>query len=133
MHSRQPVSSLMVQPYSGWFTGQHKEQSNTSLAIVESYAMGNMKDADVYLISDRYEEYNIKEITRTARRKESSIHHQLSQSMHLPPQKVVLSLWHSTKYSSSMSSWKLCLHITNNYHQPIINSWSQGEIQSQLR
>ena len=32
--------------------------------------------------------YNIKVITRTAQWNEASRHHQLSQSMHLPPQKV---------------------------------------------
>ena len=51
-----------------------------------------MKDADVYLIFDRYEEYNIKGVTRTARGKEASRHHQLSLTMHLPPQKVVLAV-----------------------------------------
>ena len=30
----QLMSTLMVQPYRGWFTGQHKEQSNTSLAML---------------------------------------------------------------------------------------------------
>ena len=60
MHPKQPVSSLIVQPYCGWFTGQHKEQANASLAItVVSYVMCNIKDADVYLIFDKYEEYNI--------------------------------------------------------------------------
>ena len=34
MHPRQQVSSLMVQPYCGWSTGQHEEQSNTSLAML---------------------------------------------------------------------------------------------------
>ena len=51
MHPRQQVSSLMIHPYCRWFTGQHKEQSHTSLAItVVSYVMGKMKYADVYLI-----------------------------------------------------------------------------------
>ena len=52
------------------------------------YVMGKMKDADVCLIFDRYEDYIIKGVTRTARGKEASRHHQLSQSVHLPPQKV---------------------------------------------
>ena len=54
--------------------------------------MGKIKDADVYLISDRYVDYSIKGVPRTARRKEASRHNQLSQSMHLPPQKVVLAV-----------------------------------------
>ncbi len=59
---------------------------------VVSYVIGKMKDADVYLIFDRYEDYSIKGVTRTARGKEASRHHQLSQSMNLPPQKVVLAV-----------------------------------------
>ena len=51
-----------------------------------------MKDAGVYLILDRYEDYSIKRVTRIALGKEASRHHQLSQSMHLPPQKVVLAV-----------------------------------------
>ena len=90
MHPRQQVSSLMAQPYCGWFTGQHKQQSNTSLAMFLSYVMGKIKDADVYLIFERYEYYSIKGVIRIALGKEASRHHQLSQSMHLPPQKVVL-------------------------------------------
>ena len=55
-----------------------------------------MKDAGVYLILDRYEDYSIKGVTRTAQGKEASIHHQLSQSMHLPPQKVPLAVTYNT-------------------------------------
>ena len=59
---------------------------------VVSYVMGTMKYADVYLIFDKYEDYSIKGVTRTARGKEASRCHQLSQSMHLPPQKVALAV-----------------------------------------
>ena len=59
---------------------------------VVSYVIGKMKDADVYLIFDRYEDYSIKGVHRTARGKEASRHNQLSQSMQLPPQKVVLAV-----------------------------------------
>ena len=59
---------------------------------VVSYVMGNMKYADVYLIFDRYEDYSIKGVTRIAREKEASRHHQQSRSMHLQPQKVVLAV-----------------------------------------
>ena len=61
-------------------------------------------------------------------------HHQLSHcSQCIFPLKKWYWRWHTTKYSWLMSSWQLFLHRNNNYHQPIINSWSQGEIQSQLR
>ena len=63
---------------------------------VVSYVMGKMKDVDVYLIFDSYEDYSINGVTRTAQRKEASRHHQLSLSMHLPPQKVELAVIYNT-------------------------------------
>ena len=62
------------------------------VGIVVSYIMGKTKDADVYLIFDRYEYYSIKGVTRNARGKEASRHYQLSQSMHLSPKKMVLAV-----------------------------------------
>ena len=57
-----------------------------------SYIIPKMKEADVYLIFDRYETYSTKGATRTARGKEASRHHQLSLSTQLPSQKVVLTV-----------------------------------------
>ena len=54
-----------------------------------SYVMGKMKDADLYLIFERYEYYSIKGVIRTALGKEASRHHQLSVNV-FAPQKVVL-------------------------------------------
>ena len=59
---------------------------------VVSYVTSKMKAADVYLIFDRYEDYSTKGVTRTARGKEASRRHQLSLSMQLPSQKVVLTV-----------------------------------------
>ena len=59
---------------------------------VVSYVTTKMKEADVYLIFDRYETYSTKGVTRTARGKEASRHHQLSLSTQLPSQKVVLTV-----------------------------------------
>ena len=61
-----------------------------------SYVMGIMKDANVYFIFDKCEEYSIKGVTRTAWGKQASIHHQMSLSMHLPPQNVVLAVTYNT-------------------------------------
>ena len=86
MHPRQQVSSLMAQPYI--VGGSLANTSNSPIPRSQyflSYVIGKMKDAAVYLIFDRYEG-----VIRTALGKEASRHHQLSQSMHLPPQKVVL-------------------------------------------
>ena len=42
---------------------------------VVSYVMGKLKDADVYFIFDRYEDYSIKGVTCTAHGKEASTYH----------------------------------------------------------
>lgn len=46
----------------------------------------------MHLIFDRYKTYSTKGVTRTARGKEASRHHQLSLSTQLPSQKVVLTV-----------------------------------------
>ena len=57
-----------------------------------AYVTRKMKDSDVYLVFHRNVDYSIKGVTRTARVKEASRHHQLSRSMLLPSQKVVLTV-----------------------------------------
>lgn len=59
---------------------------------VVSYVTTKMKEADVYLMFDRCKTYSTKGVTRTARGKEASRHHQLSLSTQLPSQKVVLTV-----------------------------------------
>ena len=44
------------------------------------------------MVFDRYEDCSIKRVTRTAQRKEASRHHQLSHSINVSPQKVVLAV-----------------------------------------
>jgi len=57
-----------------------------------AYLTSKLKECNVYLIFDRYNDYSIKGVTRTARGKQASRRHQLSRSMMLPPQKVVLTV-----------------------------------------
>ena len=56
------------------------------------YISKMLKTRDVYLVFDRYRPYNTKSVTRSGRTTQASRVHQLSLSMPLPPQKVVLSL-----------------------------------------
>jgi len=56
---------------------------------VVSWVLGKLKESDVWLIFDRYMEYSIKDNTRNTRQKGAS-EHQLSLTMPLPPQKVLL-------------------------------------------
>ena len=96
--------------------------------------MGKMKDADVYLIFDKYEYFSIKGVTRTARGKEASGHHQLSLSMHLPPQKVVLAVTYNKVQLVDVIVETLLAQkqqLTSTNHKLVV--WSQGEIKSQLR
>jgi len=59
---------------------------------VVTYVTRKMKEANVYLIFDRYFPYSIKSSTRSARDKEASRKHRISPMMLLPPQKVMLTV-----------------------------------------
>ena len=62
---------------------------------VVEYIERKLKEANVYLVFDRYINYSIKSATRCGRTTEASRMHQLSCDMQLPPQKVILTSSHN--------------------------------------
>lgn len=56
-----------------------------------------LEKGDVYLVFDRYYEYNTKSVTRSGRKTEASIVHKLNVTTQLPPQKVALTVTENKK------------------------------------
>ena len=71
--------------------GTVKDNINNVLEYIER----RLRQANVYLVFDRYIDYSIKSATRCGRTAEASRRHQLSCNMQLPPRKVVLSSSHN--------------------------------------
>ena len=59
---------------------------------VVTYVTTKMKESEVYLIFDKYFPYSIKSFLHSARGKEANRKHQISSTMVLPPQKVMLTV-----------------------------------------
>ena len=62
---------------------------------VISYVTTILRNADVFLIFDRYKDYSIKSVTHLSRETSASRRYQLTPTMTLPPKKVVLTVTHN--------------------------------------
>ena len=72
------------------------------------YIENHLKTNDVYLVFDRYKEYSTKGVTRASRGAQISRVHQLTTSMPIPPQKVILTIPENKRQLISLIVEDLC-------------------------
>ncbi|MEL7308361.1 MAG: hypothetical protein AAGK05_11175 [Pseudomonadota bacterium] len=98
----------------------------------KQYLIQKVKKEDVYLVFDRYYDYSTKSVTRSSR-SASRIHHQLSMTTELPPQKVILTVTENKKQLIEIICNELkgdiCFHREIQGHKLIITSQEETPIE----
>ena len=89
-----------------------------------------LRNADVFLIFDRYKDYSIKNATHSSRETSTRRRYQLTQMMTIPPKKVVLTVTHNKiqlidlviqKIKEQSKQLSMCQHklvVTGGDHVP---------------